>query len=123
MHHALYFADMFIGDSQTMATEAGVLGTPFVRFNDFVGKIGYLNELENKYKLGFGFKTNQTQEMLNKVKELLNMPDIKDVFQKRRQKMLADKIDVTAFMVWFVENYPESVGITKKNPEYQYNFR
>lgn len=48
------FASLYIGDSQTMAAEAGVLGVPFVRFNDFVGRIRYLRELEDKYRLGFG---------------------------------------------------------------------
>ena len=28
--------------------------------------------------------------------------------------MLADKIDVTAFFVWFIENYPESKKIILK---------
>jgi hypothetical protein len=37
--------------------------------------------------------------------------------------MLSDKIDVTAFMVWFVENYPESAKIMKENPDYQWRFR
>jgi hypothetical protein len=37
--------------------------------------------------------------------------------------MLRDKIDVTAFMVWFIENYPDSVNIMKENPEYQDRFR
>ena len=37
--------------------------------------------------------------------------------------MLSEKIDVTAFMVWFVENYPESVEIMKKNPDYQLRFQ
>ena len=54
MHHVMAFASLYIGDSQTMAAEAGVLGVPFVRFNDFVGRIGYLRELEDKYRLGFG---------------------------------------------------------------------
>ncbi len=123
IHHVLEFAKIYIGDSQTMAAEAGVLGTPFIRFNDFVGKIGYLNELENKYKLGFGFKTNQVKEMLRKVKELLQMKNIKQEFQRRRQKMFADKIDVSKFMTWFIENYPESVRIMKENPDYQYRFK
>ena len=48
------FASLYIGDSQTMAAEAGVIGVPFVRFNDFVGRIGYLRELEDTYHLGFG---------------------------------------------------------------------
>ena len=54
MHHVMAFASLYIGDSQTMAAEAGVLGVPFVRFNDFVGRIGYLRELEDIYHLGFG---------------------------------------------------------------------
>ena len=54
MHHVMAFASLYIGDSQTMAAEAGVLGVPFVRFNDFVGRIGYLRELEDTYQLGYG---------------------------------------------------------------------
>lgn len=54
MHHVMAFASLYIGDSQTMAAEAGVLGVPFVRFNDFVGRIGYLRELEDTYELGYG---------------------------------------------------------------------
>ena len=49
IHHVMAFASLYIGDSQTMAAESGVLGVPFVRFNGFVGRLGYLNELENKY--------------------------------------------------------------------------
>ena len=37
--------------------------------------------------------------------------------------MLADKIDVTAFMVWFIENYPGSFRIMKEEPDYQYRFK
>ena len=42
---------MYIGDSQSMAIEAALLGTPGIRFNDFNNKIGHLNELKNVYKL------------------------------------------------------------------------
>ena len=59
MHHVMAFASLYIGDSQTMAAEAGVLGVPFVRFNDFVGRIGYLRELEDKYELGYGIHATQ----------------------------------------------------------------
>jgi len=123
IHHALFYADMYIGDSQTMAAEAAVLGTPSIRFNDFVGKLGYLEELEHKYGLTYGIKTSESQKLYNKIEELINTPNLKKEWQKRRQKMLADKIDVTAFMVWFIENYPQSVNIMKENPDYQYNFK
>lgn len=123
MHHVMAFAQIYIGDSQTMAAEAGVLGTPFVRFNDFVGKIGYLNELENVYKLGFGIKTNDVEKLYLTIEELLKMKNRSKVFSERRQKMLSEKIDYAKFLTWFIENYPESKKIMKENPDYQYNFR
>ena len=61
--------------------------------------------------------------MVNKLKELLNISNIKEAWQIKRQKMLSEKIDVTAFWSWFIENYPKSVTIMKENPDYQYNFR
>ena len=36
IHHIMSFSNMLIGDSQTMAAEAGVLGVPYIRFNDFL---------------------------------------------------------------------------------------
>jgi hypothetical protein len=123
IHHVMAFAQLYIGDSQTMAAEAGVLGTPFVRFNDFVGRIGYLNELENKYKLGFGIKPSNPQELLSTIEKLVNTENLKADFSERRQAMLSDKIDVSLFMTWFIENYPKSVKVMKENPEYQYRFR
>jgi len=106
-----------------MIAEAAVLGTPSIRFNDFAGKLGYLEELEHKYGLTYGIKTSEPEKLYQKIEELLNTPDLKEEWKKRRQKMLSEKIDVTAFMVWFIENYPESVAIMKKNPDYQYKFQ
>lgn len=123
MHHVMAFAQIYIGDSQTMAAEAGVLGVPFVRFNDFVGRIGYLRELEDDYKLGYGIKTNEVEKLYETITNLVEMQDRKDFFQKRREKMLSEKIDYAKFLTWFVENYPESKKIMKENPDYQYNFR
>ena len=37
IHDLLHFASLYVGDSQTMATEAALLGTPAVRCNSFVG--------------------------------------------------------------------------------------
>ena len=126
MHHVMAFADLYIGDSQTMAAEAGVLGVPFVRFNDFVGRIGYLRELEDVYHLGYGIKASEQgsdDKMYSVVKELLVMSDRKVIWQQRRQKMLSEKIDYAQFLTWFIENYPESHMIMKDNPDYQYRFK
>lgn len=37
VHDLHWFADLFVGDSQTTATEAANSGAPAVRSNDFVG--------------------------------------------------------------------------------------
>ena len=119
MHHVMAFASLYIGDSQTMAAEAGVLGVPFVRFNDFVGRIGYLRELEDKYELGYGIKASapgSVDQFCSRVEELVSMPSAerKAVFQERRQTMLSDKIDCAKFLTWFIENYPQSAEQTRK---------
>ena len=123
MHHVMAFADLYLGDSQTMAAEAGVLGIPFVRFNDFVGRIGYLRELEDVYHLGFGIKTDEVDKLYDTVNALLSLPDRKAVFQERRAMMLSEKIDYARFLTWFIESYPDSRKIMKENPEYQWRFR
>ena len=53
IHSVLAFADLYLGDSQTMATEAALLGTPAIRSNSFVGENDMSNfkMLEHKYGL------------------------------------------------------------------------
>lgn len=126
MHHVMAFSTLYIGDSQTMAAEAAVLGVPFVRFNDFVGRIGYLNELEDVYQLGFGIKASEegaADKMYKVVEEILSMPNLKEKWESRRQKMLSEKIDYAQFLTWFIEEYPESPKIMKETPNYQYRFK
>ena len=106
IHHVMSFAGLYIGDSQTMAAEAGVLGVPFVRFNDFVGRIGYLNELENKYKLGFGIKPDEEEKLYQTVQTLLEMDNRKAVFQERRRIMLSECINFADFLTNYIETYP-----------------
>jgi hypothetical protein len=65
----------------------------------------------------------QSEAMFEKIEELLSIPNLKEEWQQRRQRMLQDKIDVSAFFVWFIENYPDSAKIMKENPDYQYDFK
>ncbi len=53
IHSVLSEADLYLGDSQTMATEAALLGTPAIRSNSFVGANDMTNfkVLENEYGL------------------------------------------------------------------------
>lgn len=123
MQQILANASMLISDSQSMTMEAAMLGVPSIRFSDFAGRISVLEELEHKYGLTCGIPTNLSEKLFDKIDELLTFPDLEMEFQRRREQMLNDKIDVTAFLVWFIDNFPDSVEIMKENPEYQERFR
>lgn len=120
MHHALAFAQLFIGDSQTMTAEAALLGTYSIRINDFKGKIGYLNEIE-EYGLSSSFLPSQKIEILKYIK---NIPkNVKNETELLRNKLILDKIDITAFWIWFFTNYPGSLVNCRNNPNYANTFK
>ena len=93
IHHALAGAALVVGDSQTMAAEAMVLGTPSVRINDFVGRLGYLRELEDRYSLGVGLPMAAADRLLDTVRGLIDEPGEPDVFARRRLAMLEERIN------------------------------
>jgi len=104
MHHVLYFAKLYIGDSQTMAAEAAVLGTPSIRFNDFVGKLGYLEELAHKYNLSIGIPTNKPGLLFDEIDQLLSNKNLKKDFEHRREIMLRATVDVAELWTnYFIE--------------------
>lgn len=116
IHDFLYYSEMLISDSQSMSVEAAILGTPSIRFSDFAGKISVLEELENKYGLTYGIKADKPELLITKIKSLLSKPNLKEEFEQKRMKMLADKIDVTAFLTSLIENYPTNIKFTNVNP-------
>lgn len=121
-HQAIANAKIVIGESATVATESAILGV-FSIYIDYNTR-GYINEIEKAYGLITHIKP--TINELKKVERLIhnimqNKPSL--LYLNKRQNILSEKIDVTAFMVWFIENYPESVRIMKENPDYQYNFK
>jgi uncharacterized protein len=98
MHHIMNYATMYIGDSQTMTAEAAVLGVPAYRYNDFVGKLSYLTELENVYQLAKGFTTNNWDAMLEAIAIDLKNTSLKQVHATRLQQLLSEKINAAEFI-------------------------
>lgn len=123
IHDFLYYAKLLVCDSQTMATEAGVLGTPAIRSNSFVGArdMGNFIELEERY--GLIYNIREPQKAIEKAVELMQLPNLKKVWKKKQKRLLEEKIDLTSFMIWFLENYPDSFEQLKENPKIQYRFR
>src|SRR5690606_37665377 len=65
IHHLLAFADLYVGESATMASEAAVLGTPAVYVAD--ASRGYLNDLE-RFGLVTTFDSSGVDEVIDLVR-------------------------------------------------------
>jgi uncharacterized protein len=120
IHDAIKYAKLLVTDTQTMATEGAILGTPTIRCNKFVGAfdMGNFIELENRYKLLFN--CSDPKVAIEKSVEWARDNHLKQQFQKRREKLLREKIDVTKFMTWFLENYPSSLEQFRDDPKIQF---
>lgn len=97
IHQVMAHAKIYIGDSQTMAAEAAVLGVPSIRFNDFVGELSYLEELEQRYQLTKGIKADNPDLLLEVVKNWVELKTLSDDWSNRREIMLENTISVTPF--------------------------
>jgi uncharacterized protein len=119
IHDALFYAEFFITESGTMASEAAILGTPVIYVNS-LPLMGYLHDAEMSGLLHY-FKNSIGVK--DKALEFMDVMDIEMFFKQKHAVFLENKIDPTAFLVWFIENYPISVQTMHDNPHYQYNFK
>ncbi len=119
MHDALYSAHLFIGEGATMASESAILGTMAVYVNSI--ERGYVRDQETSYNLVSNFNNNTG--VLEKVEELLHNQDLKTKSMRSRLQLLDDNIDITAFIVWLTELWPESFRIVKTDPLFTDRFK
>ena len=104
IHHVLYYAQMLVSDTGTMSTEAGILGTPAVRFQTTVGRNDprAFGELQQRYGLVYSF--GEPEGAIHKAVELIKKPGLKEEWAEKRQALFKDKIDINRFMVDFIQN-------------------
>lgn len=96
MHDLLYYADLLIGESATMAAESAVLGTPAIFTS--TSRRGYTDELEDRYGLVYTFSGADRQAAsINKGVSILETDQ--EQWVERREQLLEDKIDTTEFML------------------------
>jgi len=98
MHHLLAYADMYIGEGVTAASEAAVLGTASILIN--TRTLGYISEQQDKFNLVYHI--GDELEALHKIERMLLQDDLKNVWQCRREVLLKEKIDVTGWIDKFV---------------------
>jgi hypothetical protein len=104
MHDVLYFSSLYIGEGATMASEAAMLGLPSIYVNPL--SAGTLNEQEHRY--GLLHQVTHEGAATDLAVRLVKDPGSRAAYETRRRRMLAEKIDVTAWMVDFVERFQHS---------------
>jgi hypothetical protein len=114
LHDLLYYATLYVGEGATTASECAVLGTHSIYVNTL--RLGYIGEEDERYHLvsDFSGKVCTDETVLSEVKTLLQNSDIKKEGKRKGAILVADKIDMTAFMVWFIESYPSSLDEKQK---------
>jgi uncharacterized protein len=105
LHDVLYYATLYIGEGATTASECAVLGTHAIYVNTL--RLGYTDEEEEKYGLVYNFSKHEetNKKVFDKALELMKNPNLKQEGKIKKEILIRDKIDVTEFMVQFVEQY------------------
>lgn len=109
IHDLLYYASLYVGEGATMATEAGLLGTPAIYVSSLVGTMGNFEELA-RYGLMEAYRSGATG--VQRAVEIMGDLRTKSSRQDARQRMLNEMSNVTAFLIRTVESYGrgESIG-------------
>ena len=103
MHDALATADLLVADTQTMVTEAALMGTPAVRSNSFVGEddMGNFLELETA---GLIRNCETAAEVEDAAMELLTGEGVAERWAERRDAYMADMVNLTDVIVDLAES-------------------
>lgn len=104
LHHALAFASLFVGEGATMASECALLGTPAIYVNSVIP--GLVAEQEREYGIISAF--TGFDGVIAKADELLDRSDLKSETKRKSERLINSKCDVTAFLVKFIEEWPDS---------------
>lgn len=117
MHDLMAEAKFLITEGATMASEAFVLGVPYLYLNPL--KCGNIDYQCNHYPERC-FQTTDAEEAKDDVKSLMQLECNQDIC---RREVETETIRPTEYLCWFVENFPKSRTVMKENPDYQYKFR
>ncbi len=118
IHDALNFASLYIGEGATMASESAMLGTPAI----YVNTLNSAGVFEDEERAGLLYRIVDGKEAIKRAVYILDN-ESKEIYKKRRDEYLKDQIDVTSYMVWVIENYPNSLKTIKEDSTFQERFK
>ena len=102
VHHLLAYAQILVGESATMASEAAVLGTPAV-YIATTGR-GYTDDQEARYGIVRSFTEAEFDQACAELDRILQPEVLQTLGSRARRELLREKIDVTGWMLNFFED-------------------
>ena len=115
LHDALAEASLLVADTQTMVTEAALLGTPAIRSNSFVGEddMGNFRELADA---GLVVNLADADEVAPTAKRLLSDPGTRATWRRRCEDYVAGTVDVSSVLVQVAESAAAVESVPNLSP-------
>ena len=117
VHDLLYYADLYVGDSATMSTEAALLATPAVRCQSFAGDGDDMSNFVELAEHGLLYSTDDGAEAVREAKALARCEETAAAWRRRRRRLLDGKIDVAPFAVEVLLREGRKAGGTERRRE------
>ena len=112
-HDLLAAADLCVGDSQSVAAEAALLGTPALRCSSFTGRVDYLRELEERFGMVSNYRPGDEAQLLAHVRAALDDIDaVRLNAQTKHRHLLSACEDVTS---WYGQLISAVCGEQQRN--------
>lgn len=95
LHDALADASLLVADTQTMVTEAALLGTPAIRSNSFVGEndMGNFLELEENDLV---YNHQSFDAVIDTAEQLLSKPNTEREFEQKRDLYVENTVNLSS---------------------------
>ncbi|MCL6259685.1 DUF354 domain-containing protein [Aquiflexum sp. TKW24L] len=103
VHHVLYFADLFIGEGATMASECAALGTPAIYVNSLDA-----GTLQRQAEDGLIINKRYQEGILEEAYKILKDLGYKIRLREKIKSLNQERYNLTDFLTWLVAEYPAS---------------
>ena len=103
IHDMLSFAELFIGEGATMASECAIMGTPSIYINTLSA-----GTLEDQQQRGILYMFKSSDGLIKKAKEILTNTKVKKEAKQKSIDLFKNKIDLNNFFYWLISEYPKS---------------
>jgi hypothetical protein len=118
LHDLLYYANLYIGEGGTTASEAATLGTHAIHISTTAKYCGLFDILHD-YGLMWTF--DDENGVIELSKTLLENNNLRIIGKQKRAFLIKKTVNVTEFMIWLIDNYPKSFQIIQQDANYRWS--